>query len=109
MVAIHVDASYIFMEPMKTRTTGHMIETYQQIFGRITAAGLGLKKHYLDIEASEEYKAAIRKNECKVERVAHGNHRCNIAERAIQTTKDHLTDVSFPMHLWCCLLTHAEL
>ena len=115
MVAIHVDASYIFMEPMKKRTSGHMVETYQRIHRRMTAAGLGVKKHYLDNEASEEYKTAIRENECEVERVAPDNHRCNIAERAIQTAKDHLVsvlagaDVSFPMHLWCRLLVHAEL
>ena len=74
MVAIHVDASYIFMEPMKNRTSGHMVGTYQRIHDRMTAAGLGVKKHYLDNEASEEYKAAIRKNECEVKRVAPVNH-----------------------------------
>ena len=61
MVAIHVDASHIFMEPMKNRTAGHRIETYQKIFVRMTAAGLGVKKHYLDNEASEEYKAVVGK------------------------------------------------
>ena len=55
MVAIHVDASSIFMEPMKNRTSGHMVETYQRIHSRMIAAGLGIKKHYLDNEASEEY------------------------------------------------------
>ena len=52
MVAIHVNASYIFMEPMKNRTSGQMVETYQKIHGRMTAAGLGIKKYYLDSEAS---------------------------------------------------------
>ena len=28
MVTIYVDASFIFMEPIKNRTSGHMIETY---------------------------------------------------------------------------------
>ena len=81
----------------------------------MTDAGLGAKKHYLDNEALEEYKAAIKKNKCEVERVAPGNHICNIAERAIQTAKDHFVsvlagaNVSFPMHLWCRLLAHAEM
>ena len=92
-----------------------MTETYQKIHGRMTAAGLGIKKHYLDNEASEDYKAATRKCGCEVERVVPGNHRCNIAERAIQTAKGHFVsvlagvDVSFPMHIWCYLLAHAEL
>ena len=51
MVAIHVDASYILIEPMKNRTAGHMIETYQRVFGWMTTAGLGGKKHYLDNKA----------------------------------------------------------
>ena len=72
------------MEQMKNRTAGHMVEIYQKIHDRMTNAGLGVKKHYLDNEASEEYKAAIKKNKCEVERVAPGNHRCNIAGRTIQ-------------------------
>ena len=83
MVAIHVDVSYIFMGPMKNRTTVHMIKTYQKIFERMKVAGLGVEKHYLDNEASEDYRAAIRKNDCEVKRVASGNHQCNITERAI--------------------------
>ena len=61
MVAIHVDASYIFMEQMKNRTAGYMVETYQKIYGRMTDAFLGVEKYYLDNEASEEYKTAIKK------------------------------------------------
>ena len=42
-------------------------------------------------------------------------HRRNLAERAIKTFKDHLlaalagVDATFPMHLWCRLLTQAEM
>ena len=83
MVAIHVDTSYIFMEPMKNQTSGHMIKTYQKIFEKVKAAGLGVKKHYLDSKTSDDYKAAIEKNDCEVEQVTPGNYRCNIAENAI--------------------------
>jgi hypothetical protein len=31
MVAIHLDANYIFTEPMKNRTEGEMIRAYQKI------------------------------------------------------------------------------
>ena len=58
MVAIHVDASYILMEPMKNRTSGHMIKNYQKIFERMKAAGLRVKKHYLD--NADDYKAAVK-------------------------------------------------
>ena len=58
MVAIHIDASYMFMEVMKNRTSDHMIKTYQTIIEGMKAAGLGIKKHYLDNEASEDFRAA---------------------------------------------------
>jgi hypothetical protein len=44
MVAIHLDANYIFAEPMKNRTEGEMIRVYQKIINRMKAAGLGIKK-----------------------------------------------------------------
>ena len=42
-VAIHIDASFIFMESMKNQTSGHMIETYQNIFEKMKATALGVK------------------------------------------------------------------
>ena len=44
-----------------------------------------------------------------------GQHRRNIAERAIQTAKDHFVAIlvgvstTFSMHLWCRLIPQAEL
>ena len=43
-----------------------------------------------------------------------GQHRRNIAERAIQTAKDHFVAIlvgvstNFPMYLWCRLIPQAE-
>ena len=115
MVAYHTDANYNFMEPMKNRTEAQMLNAYQAIFERMKEAGLGVRKHILDNEISAEYKAAIKKNGAEHELVPPGEHRRNIAERAIQTCKDHFVGViagvheSFPMHLWCRLLEAAEI
>ncbi|KAL7525440.1 hypothetical protein ACHAWF_004304, partial [Thalassiosira exigua] len=114
MVAVHIDANYITMEPMKNRTEGQMIETYNRIVAKFKGAGLSMKKHILDNEASEDFKAAIKGHGMTYELVPPGNHRRNIAERAIQTAKNHFTAVlcgtadSFPMHLWCRLLPQSE-
>jgi hypothetical protein len=67
MVAIHLDANYIFNEPMKNRTEEEMMAVYQRIVNRIQAAGLGLKKHILDNEASKAFKAKIKENELEYE------------------------------------------
>ena len=49
------------------------------------------------------------------ELVPPGDHRKNLAERAIQTAKAHFNSImcgvskTFPMHLWCRLLPQVEL
>jgi hypothetical protein len=62
MIAIHLDANYIFCEPMKNRLEDEMIEAYQKIINRMKAAGLGLKIHRLDNKASKAYKQYISQN-----------------------------------------------
>ena len=114
MVAIHVDANYIFLEPMRNRTEHQIVGAYQAIFKRMQQAGLSVKKHILDNEASALYKDAIKQNNVTHELVPPNNHRRNIAERSIQTGKNHIVSVlcgchnDFPMHLWCRLLPNIE-
>ena len=51
MVAIQLDANYIFVKPMRNRTKEEMIQAYEKIINRMRMAGLGIKKHTLDNEA----------------------------------------------------------
>jgi hypothetical protein len=44
MVAIHLDANYIFAKPMKNRTEGEMIRVYQIIINRMRSAGAGTQQ-----------------------------------------------------------------
>jgi len=115
MVAIHLDANYIFVEAMKNRTEGEMIRAYQKTINRMRAAGLGVKKQVLDNECSAAMKERIHANNMTYELVPPGQHRRNQAERAIQTFKAHFlsilagVDDKFPLSLWCQLLEPAEL
>jgi hypothetical protein len=59
MIAIHLDANYIFCKPMKNRSEDEMIEAYQNIINKMKVAGLGLKTHQLDNKASKAYKQCI--------------------------------------------------
>ena len=99
---------------MKNCTEGQMIAAYQQIIKRINDAGLATKKHILDNKISAEFKKTIKENGINHELVPPGDHRRNVAERAIQTVKNHFVGIlagvyeSFPMHLWCRLLFPAE-
>jgi hypothetical protein len=115
MVAIHLDASYIFVEPMRSRLKDEMIRAYEKIIDRMKAAGFGLRKHMLDNEASDAFKQYIRQQQLQFELVPPGNHRCNQAEHAIQIFKAHFisilagVDDKFLLSLWCHLLEPTEL
>jgi hypothetical protein len=115
MVAIHLDANYIFVELMRSRLKEEMIRAYKRIINRMKAAGLGIGKHTLDNEALDAFKQYIRQQQIQFELVPPGNHRRNKAERAIQTFKAHFisilagVDDKFPLSLWCHLLEPMEL
>jgi hypothetical protein len=61
MVAIHLDANYIFIASMKNRMEGEMLRVHQEIIDQMTAAGLGLRKQVLDNECSAAMKICIQK------------------------------------------------
>jgi len=60
MVAIHIDANYIAMEPMKNGTEIQIITAYQNIVDKQKAVGMITKKHILDNECSEVFKKVIK-------------------------------------------------
>jgi hypothetical protein len=93
MVGIHIDSNYIFCETMKNRTEGEMITAYQKMVDRMDIAGLGLKHHRLDNECSDNFKKCIAKNKMTWELVPPDCHRRNMAERAIQTFKNHFVSI----------------
>ncbi len=105
MVAIHLNANYIFVKPMRSRLKEEMIRAYKKIINRMKAAGLGLRKHTLDNEASDAFKQYTRQQQIQFELVTPGNHRHNQAERAIQTFKAHFISIlagidnKFPLSL----------
>jgi len=115
MVLVEVDGNFIDAEPMKNKSEGSMIKAYQALWTRLTASGtVKPKTHILDNEASTEFKKEIQKN-CAIQLVPPDNHRRNLAERAIQTFKNHFksilagADDSFPMRLWDRLLPQTIL
>jgi hypothetical protein len=115
MVLVEVDGNFIDAEPMKNSSEGSMIKAYKALWDRLTSSGtIKPKTHILDNEASVEFKREIQKN-CTIQLVPPDNHRQNLAERAIQTFKNHFKSVlagvdnSFPMRLWDRLLPQTIL
>lgn len=103
MVALHIGANAIYVEPMQTRAKENFVDTYEKVVSQMRTDGLKIKKQVLDNEASEEYKNAIKEKGIKYELVPPGQHRQNIAERAIQTFKSHLLQsyAESTMHFSC--------
>jgi hypothetical protein len=105
MVAIHLNANYIFVEPMRSRSMEEMIWAYKKIINKIRLAGLGLKTHTFDNKALEVFKQCIQEQQMQYKLVPPGNHQHNQAEHAIQTFKAQfisiLADVDdkFPLSL----------
>ena len=105
MVAIHLNANYIFVEPMYNRSKEEMIQAYKKIINRMRMAGLGIKKHTLDNEALDSFKQYIRQQQIQFELMPPSNHRRNQAEHTIQTFNTHFiailaeVDDKFPLSL----------
>ena len=105
MVLIDIDSNSIWAEPMKNRTEGEMILARRRALLRMKACGVVPQHQVLDNEASKAYKQEIAETKMSYQQVPPDDHRRNLAERAIQTWKDHFvsvlsgTDESFPMHL----------
>ena len=116
MIAVELDGNYIDAEPLKTRKAKDLTEAYQQIYKRWKATGVVSPNwHVLDNEAPEEFKQAIRENNCRVELTPADMHRRNVAEKAMQTFKGHFKSVlagvsdDFPMREWDELLPQTVL
>jgi hypothetical protein len=115
MVAIHLDANYIFVEPMHSRSKKEMIRAYKKIINRMRLAGLGPKKHTLDNKALEAFKQCIQEQQMHYKLAPPDYYQHNQVERAIQTFKAHFIlilagiDDKFPLSLWCHLLKPTKL
>jgi hypothetical protein len=115
MVAIHLNANYIFVKTMQSRSKEEMIRAYKKIINRMRLVGLELKKHTLDNKALEAFKQCIQEQQMQYKLVHPSNHWHKQAEYAIQMLKAHfiLTLASindkFPLSLLCHLLKPREL
>ena len=115
MVMFHVDSNSIFVEALKNRTEGEMILARRRALQRMKLAGVVPKTQVLDNEASKAYKEEIIESGMDYQLVPPDDHRRNVAEKAIQTWKDHFISVmcgtadSFPLHLWDQCIPQMEL
>ena len=114
MVVHDIDSNSTWVEPMKNRTEGEMILTRRRALSRMKLQSIIPKHQVLDNKISYAYRIEIRDTNMTFQLVPPDDHRRNLAERAIQTWKDHFFGVlsgtasTFPLHLWCELIHQAE-
>ena len=99
---------------MKNITEGEMMPSRRRALQWMHALEITPKRQVLDKETSMEYRQEIMETGMTYQLVPPDDHRQNIAEKTIQTQKDHFialcSDVSanFPMHIWCSLIPQTE-
>ena len=114
MILHHVDSNSLWFEAMRDQSGGELILARVHALARMCQHVIIPKHQILDNKASAEYKVAIEASSMTYKLVPPDNQRRNMAERGIQTFKDHLVGVlsgcawSVPIHLWCQLLTQVE-
>jgi hypothetical protein len=110
MVIHDVDSNSLWAEALKDNTGGKLILARAQALEQMQKVSIVPKHQVLDNQASAAHKKAIDDSNMTYKLVPLDNHQCNMAEKAIQTCKDHFFGVlsdcapTFLMHLWCQLL-----
>ena len=114
MIVHEIDGNSTWVEPMKNKSQGEMIRARRAALLRMKLQHIVPLRQILDNEISEAYKEEIRKTGMTYQLVPPDDHRRNLAERAIQTWKNHFVSVlngtssTFPLHLWCRIIPLAE-
>ena len=91
-----------------------MILARRRAFDIIISQGIVPKQHVLDNEILAAYRKEIRATHMTFQLVPPYDYRCNLADKAIQTQKDHLifvmsgTAVTLLVPLWCQAIPQAD-
>jgi hypothetical protein len=114
MILHDVDSNLSWVEALKDNTGGELIPAQARALECMQKACIVSKHQILDNQKSATYKEAICASGMTFKFVPPNNHRRNMAEKAIQTFKDHFIGIlsgcspTFPLHLWCQLLPQVE-
>ena len=84
------DTNAILVEPLKTRQAKEITSAFQKCYGKLHNNLTTPKLYILDNKCSSDLKLSIINCNAKYELVPPRQHRRNVAEKAIQTFKNHL-------------------
>ena len=107
------DTNSIHAEPIPSRTKHQLLNAFKKICTSLQQRGFQPKLHHLDNEISTIFKEHLKDQHIAFQLTPEGLHRRNLAERAIQTFKNHFlaglcsTHPDFPLALWDKILPQA--
>ena len=93
MILHGIDSNSTWVEPMKNQTKGEMILARRRALAQMRIQGIVPTHQVLDNEISKAYKTEIQAMGMTYQLMPPDDHRRNIAEKAIQTWKDHFEGV----------------
>ena len=109
------DSNYILLRAIPSRTKIQLKRAYEECVVLLKSKGFTPKLHRLDNETSKIMTEYMDKEGITYQLTPAGSHRRNIAEKAIQTFKNHFVsilcgvDEKSPMSLWDKLMPQAEM
>ncbi len=114
MILHNVDSNLSWVEALKDNTGGELILAQARALEHMQKAVIVPKHQILDNQKSAVYEEAIHASGMTFKLVSPNDHHRNMAEKAIQTFKDHFVGVlsgcasTFSLYLWCQLLPQVE-
>ena len=115
LIGYHYDANCILAHLIKDRTAQSITNAWEHLHQEFTNAGVLPDVWVLDNEISNDFKAALKNHNTAFQLVPPHSHRRNLAERAIQTWKNHFkaglatTDLNFSLSEWDLLMPQANI
>ena len=112
-IGYHYAGNTILATALKNRTAQSLVNAWKDMHKTFTKTNNAPKIYVLDNEKSTEILNAFKENNVLYQLVPPHSHRTNMAERAIQTFKDHFKaglatcDPNFPLSEWDRLLPQA--
>ena len=115
MVGYHYNGNYILGHLVKNRTSFELTKAWQHLQTEFGKAGVAPEVWVLDNEISNDLKQSFKINQTNYQLVPPHSHCRNLAERAIQTWKNHFkaglasADPNFLLTAWDYLILQANI
>ena len=91
---------------MKSKNNSEISRVFKTVYEKLEKRGIKPEFHKMDHEASSTVMSWLERKKVDAQKVSPHNHRANIAERMIETTKHHfiagmaVTDENYPIREW---------